>query len=364
MTYNTIDKYCVRVRCKENQGSGVVLQGKDGYYVYTAAHCLGKIVPEIADIIIEKQEDYQSSFQIIEGLQLVEFDQANDFALIKINFEREDRTSYSYKLARGFFSQNFVTFCGYQGINSTQFRPYDGRILTISDVAAKFKLTLENDTFDQAGEDGHYIAKGLSGSGVFIQRHDSIFLVGILNSVLTDKAWNDDIECCAIHHLEKYIDEYVDLSDFENLKKWEENLEKRRTEREIEAFKKENSDFFEKLYRKNNVLYPETGKADKVTVKQINKFLAMRENIRTLENDYPLLYLKFKNVVKRFVDKVEDDYSQTVDNSSDAKELKRQLEEELKNDCAFLPSFTNFELSQFQVIEWLGMCTLNFTTND
>ena len=75
-------------------------------------------------------------------------------------------------------------------------------------------------------------------------------LIGILNSVITEKAWNDDIECCSVKHIEQYISEYVDLSDFENLKQWEENLEKERTENEIEAFKNDNSDFFEKLYRK------------------------------------------------------------------------------------------------------------------
>jgi hypothetical protein len=185
-----------------------------------------------------------------------------------------------------------------------------------------------------------------------------------LNSVIGDKAWNDDVDCCAIHHLEKYIEEFVDLSDIENLKKWEENLDRQRTEREIEAFKNENSDFFTKLYRKNNVLYPDGGKADTMTVKQINKFLAMRDNIKTLENDYPLLYTKFKEVVKRFVDSVEYDYSQTVPDSAKAKELKIQLETALRENCAFMPKVTNFDISEFQVIEWLGMCTLNFTTND
>jgi hypothetical protein len=70
------------------------------------------------------------------------------------------------------------------------------------------------------------LAKGLSGSGVFVYRYNSPFLIGILNSVITDKAWNDDIVCCSIKHIEKYISEYVDLSDFDNLKQWNENLEK------------------------------------------------------------------------------------------------------------------------------------------
>ena len=49
----------------------------------------------------------------------------------------------------------------------------------------------------------------------------SPFLVGILNSVDTEKAWNDDIDCCSISNLSSYIEEYIDLSDFENVRSME-----------------------------------------------------------------------------------------------------------------------------------------------
>jgi hypothetical protein len=143
MTYNLAEKYCVRITCKSNLGSGVVLPGKDTFYVYTAAHCLGKTQPTISEVVIEKQVDYQSPFEVIEGLEIVEFDQKNDYALIKVAFNLEDKARYSYKLARGFLSQNPATFCGYQGIHSTQYRPYNSHILTVSDASAKFKITLD-----------------------------------------------------------------------------------------------------------------------------------------------------------------------------------------------------------------------------
>lgn len=147
------------------------------------------------------------------------------------------------------------------------------------------------------------------------------------------------------------------------MKKWNENLEMERDEREIASFKKDNSDFFETLYRKNKVLY-EISKVNNVTAKQIRKFLAMKENIKNLENDYPLLYSNFTNIVKRFVDSVEDDYSRNVSESKDALGLKRELQTQLQEQLKILPQFTNIDLSEFQIIEWLGICTLNFTLND
>lgn len=364
MTHNQVEKYCVRVKSNGHTGSGVLLPGKKAFYVLTAAHCLGNSIPRIEDIKIEKQNDYTSDFKRITSVGIVEFNQEHDFALIEIDFEEEQKILYQYKLGGGFLMGNDIKFCGYQGINIDQFRPFNGEVLSVSGDWGRFKITLQNTTFDQAGEEGQYIAKGLSGSGVFIYRHNSPFLIGILNSVISDKAWNDDIDCCSIKHVEEYISEYVDLSDFENLKRWDENLERERTEREIESFKNENSDFFNKLYRKNQVLYPETEKANRATIKQIRKFLAMKDNIRTIENDYPLLYSKFKNIVKRFVDQVEDDYSRNVDESSQAIDLKIELQNQLKNEFEILPEYTNIDLSEYQVIEWLGVCTLDFTNND
>ncbi|MEZ4884392.1 MAG: hypothetical protein R3E32_06590 [Chitinophagales bacterium] len=362
--HNQVEKYCVRIKSNGHTGSGVLIPGDETFYVFTAAHCLGDSKPDIKDIIIEKQNDYTCSFKEITSIKIIEFNKIHDFALIEIDFENEQKMLYTYKLGGGVLAENGIKFCGYQGINIDQYRPFEGKVLSISEDQGQFKITLQDITFDQGGESGQFIAKGLSGSGVFIYRHNSPFLIGILKSVITDKAWNDDIECCSIRHIKEYISEYVDLSDFDNLIKWNENLENERTDREIEAFKEENSDFFDLLYKKNHVLYSDSEKIDRVTAKQIRKFLAMKENIRTIENDYPILYSQFKSIVKRFVDQVEDDYSRSVKESSEALNLKLQLQSQLKDELEILPDITNLDLSDYQIIEWLGICTLNFTTND
>ncbi len=359
-----MEKYCVRVKSNGKTGSGVILPGKETFYVLTAAHCFDTIEPQIGDFIVQKQSDYTAEFTEISCLKLVEFNLDHDFALIEVELDLDEQILCQYKLAKGILSENGIRFCGYQGINENQYRPFNGKVLSVSEANKKFKVTLLNDTFDQGGEDGSFIAKGLSGSGVFIYRHNSPFLIGILNSVISDKAWNDDINCCSILHLQEYISEYVDLSNWENLVSWNENIEKNRTQKEIEDFKNGDIDFFDKLYRKNQVLYPSIEQVDKITAKQIRKYIAMKDNVKAIENHFPVLFSIFKNIVKRFVDQVEDDYSRNVDKSSEAVDKKIELQEQLKKELEVLPFLTNIDLSDYQLIEWLGVCTLNFTKND
>ncbi|MGX9986842.1 trypsin-like serine protease [Soonwooa purpurea] len=365
MIYNTAEKYCVRIKCNGETGSGVLIAGKTTFYVFTAAHCLGKVKPNIQDIEIQKQSDYQSEFKDITVVSILEFEYEKDFALLEIDFQDEDKLLYKYKIAHSFLPDTDVEFCGYQGIYNNEYRPFKSRLITCSDANHSFKITLsDSETFLQAGEDGQIIAGGLSGSGVFVYRHKTPFLIGILNSVVTEKALNSDIDCCSVAHIQTYFDEYVDLSDLDELRTWMENLDRVYADHEIQAFQKTQSEFFENLHRKNQVLYPTTGKANQVTTKQIKKYLSMLDNIRQLDNEAPMLYIKFKEIVKRYVDQVEDDYTRTVINNNEAIDKKSELQQRLKDDLEFLPTNMDLDFSDFQIIEWLGVCTLNFTKND
>jgi hypothetical protein len=365
MTYNEPEKYCVRVKCNDNIGSGVLIGGETTFYVFTAAHCLGKEAPKIENISIEKQNDYKSEFENIKVVEIREFDYDKDFALIEIDLQGEDKLLYQYNLAHRFIAHTDVKFCGYQGVNNNEYRPFPSKIITTSDSNHCFKIKLtEGETFQQGGEYGHYSASGLSGSGVFIIRYNTPFLIGILNSVVTEKAWNNDINCCSVHYIKNYIKSYVDLSDFNELRSWTENLDKTHTVKEIEAFKETNSDFFKKLYKKNKVIYPNIEKANSITTRQIKRYLSMLQNIRSLQNEAPHLYIKFKGIVAKYVNSVEEDYTRTVTNSNEALTQKQTLQNRLKDELDFLPIRMDLDFSDFQIIEWLGICTLNFTHYD
>ena len=61
---------------------------------------------------------------------------------------------------------------------------------------------------------------------------------------------------------------------------------------------------------------------------------------------------------------VEEDYTRSVNNNNEALDLKQTLQSRLKDELDFLPKKMDIDFADFQIIEWLGMCTLNFTKND
>ena len=90
----------------------------------------------------------------------------------------------------------------------------------------------------------------------------------------------------------------------------------------------------------------------------------MLQNIKDLENEAPSLYIEFKKIVKRYVAVIDENYETIVASSSDAIDTKRQLQNNLKDELDFLPNKMDIDFADFQIIEWLGICTLNFTRND
>ena len=368
MSLKLIEKNCVRISIEQNgqitnQGSGVVVSFSDKYYVLTAYHCIG--TNDISEIIVENQSTYNSDPYKIEIIDIVKFDENKDWILLEIKDDENFETSTDSKVAKNFISDEEIKFCGYQNINKKEFRPWKGKILNTSD--SNFKLTIVEDTLQQGGEDGKYFANGLSGSGVYLIKDGKPFLIGILNSVKTEKAFNDDFDCCSISCLQDLIKDYYDLSDTTNLKKWAQDLENKSANDDVEEWKELNIEEFENIDRKNKVIYEDKSKADKITSKQIRNFLSTNQKIDNLNNFAPELYLAFKNLVLRVQTMVEDDFSRTVNNGNDAKDVKIELQKYLQAEIKEI--FTDemsvkFKLAEYQIINWLMDCSLNFTKND
>lgn len=375
MPYKLIQKTSVRIQVRKgenliNQGTGVIINSDNEYYVLTAFHCMGTNknsdeLPAIDEIIIEKQNNYDSSFEVINAISIHKIGFNHDFILIKIEFS--DNDSGKCGLGKNFIEEEIVKFCGYQHIYETEYRPFDGKIILIS--SERFKIKLLDDTFQQGGECGSYIAEGLSGSGVYIVKNKKPYLIGILNSVKDEQAWNDDIECCPVDICLSHTNCNIeDLSDIKHLKEWSENIEKEKTQEDIDNYKSLNVVFFENLLRKNIIIYDDEEKANQVTNKELKKYLSFRENISLLESQYPTLYIRFQNIIKRFQDDVEDEYSRSVRDNNEAKdkkiELKDKLKEELENILeseSIKNDVVKFDLADYQIIEWLLDCSLNFT---
>ncbi|AWM13903.1 hypothetical protein DI487_08530 [Flavobacterium sediminis] len=360
MALELIKKSCVKVSIiidgeTVKQGSGVIIHFSSKFYVLTAYHCVDD--NEIENIIIERQEHYNSNFEKIEIISKVEFDIDNDWMLLEVDYQDDDLKNI--KTAKNFIADEVVSFSGYQNILERDRRKWDAKILDLA--TSSFKITLEGKSFQQAGEDAVSIAEGLSGSGVYVIKDGKPYLIGILCSIKDEKGFNDDIDCCLITNLIKYISECQDLSDMDYLDKWSENLENRSVEEEIEEWKNSNVKQFEDIIRKNKVLYGDNQIADRKTSIDIKKYQSIKNNIDEYEDKYPELFKKFREIIKRYKDTVEYDFTGEVENSSVAKEVRRSLNESLKRELEkIFNADMKLDITEYQIIEWLMDCTLNF----
>jgi hypothetical protein len=358
MALELIKKSCVKVSVviddtAVKQGSGVIVYSDKKFYVLTAFHCIGE--NDIKNIIIEKQKDYKSEFEKIEILSQVEFDKTNDWILFEVDYFDDDLKNI--KIAKNFITDEKVKFYGYQNIIATEHRNWDAKVLDSAHFA--FKITLLDKTFQQAGEDSITIAEGLSGSGVYIIKDGKAYLIGVLCSIKDEKGFNDDIDCCLITNLRTLLLECQDLSDVNYLDKWAENLESKSVDEEIIEWKKSNVIQFEHISRKNKILYRERG--DRKTSIDIKKYQSIKQNVDDYEDKYPELFKKYREIIKRYKDKVEFDYTGEVKDSQQAKQAKLDLDSSLKNELEkiFNPEM-KLDLTEYQIIEWLLDCTLNF----
>jgi hypothetical protein len=360
MALELIKKSCVKISVVIDgtaikQGSGVILHSDGKFYVLTAYHCAE--ANSIENILIERQENYKSEFEKIKILSLVESDETNDWMLFEVDYSDVDLKTIL--TAKNFIIDEKVNFFGYQNIVEKEHRKWDGKVLDFAPPG--FKITLEGKSFQQAGEDAVTIAEGLSGSGVYVIKDGKPYLIGILCSIKDEKGFNDDIHCCLVTNLIKYIAECQDLSDMDYLDKWSENLENRSVEEEIEEWKKSNVKQFEDIIRKNKVLYGDTQIADRKTSIDIKKYQSIKNNIEEYEDKYPELFKKFREIIKRYKDTVEYDFTGEVENSSAAKEVRRSLNDSLKRELeTIFNADMKLDITEYQIIEWLMDCTLNF----
>ncbi|WP_276497101.1 trypsin-like serine protease [Pontibacter litorisediminis] len=371
-----IQQCCARTSIKisddeyANQGSGVIVLDSGCFFLITAHHCVFGEDNEYCDITVDNicveiQNGYTSEFSRVKVLEIVKFCDNNDWVLLKIEDPCiEDCSFLEIYRGKNFVEEEQVHFCGYQNKNPNEYRPWKAKVLTISKSKDQFKITLEDKTFDQGGEEGVLLAKGLSGSGVFILRGKELYLIGILKSVVGDKALNDDLDCCSITNLlDSLTDDYKNLSDLNLLEQYVKEVDQAKSEEDVERWSENNVEDFENLIRKHRVLYSEK-KAVEFTSDRILEFLCQNAILDNIRKDNGDLLAKYERTAVTFEKRVKQAYTRNVTDRDLAKDLLGKLESDFalfikdifKDDSNYL----NTELARHKVTEWLMNCSFDF----
>lgn len=368
---NLIKKICVRTSIEDsdgnkiNQGSGILINNANTYFVITANHCINGENDEyldydIAKIWIEYQDDYTSPFSRINVKEIVATNKNEDWIILKVD-DPKIGVDFTKTQNGNKFIEEDVFFAGFQQQNPDTRRPFEGTIIDIANN--QFKIKLKDETFSQGSIDGADIAKGLSGSGVFIIRTDRVYLIGILKSVIGEIALHDDIECCPISLIDSLLEEKCcDLGKIAISREWENITEKSSTEEDIQNWVDSNDDWFENLLRKNRVLYPED-KAKEMTRERVLKFLEQQYKNDQIRNKSQLIN-QFEETAAVYESTVKERFTRNVSDRNVAKDLLGDLEDgfkahikELINDKS---NKVTLELTKHKITEWLMNCSFDF----
>lgn len=372
MPRNILSKCCVRtyIRINEepiNQGSGVIVTHDDKYYVLTAEHCITGEKGEYKDvnvenILIEYQDEYNSPFKKINVVAISELNKDFDWALIEIEKPEIDCDFLQVRFGTKFLQEENVIFRGYQSINNETPRNFPANIIDLA--KDEFLITIKGTTFEQGGELGAQLAKGLSGSGVYIIRANTLFLIGHLKQVIGEIALNNDIKCCKLTNLSSILfnKEWTDMGSLDELDVWEKAKQKELTDRDVKIWIESNDEYFKKLLRKSKILYPE-GKAENVARERILSFLDQEYKNDQIRNASDLI-TKYEATSETFEQLVKSDYTRTVDTRSEAKDLLLKLQTEFSNHIKELvndkSNKINMELAKHKVTWWLMNCSFDF----
>ena len=373
MPHTLLNKCCVRTAIlidgeRVNQGTGVILKHEDKHFVLTAEHCIHGDAGQYrgldtGNIILEYQTSYdQDEFIPLVLKGIADINERYDWALLEIEDPKMDCDHMDVLVGEKFLTEEPVYFRGYQGINSGTPRTWDAKVIDLGED--EFKISLTQKTFSQAGTAGATAAKGLSGSGVFIIRAKTVYLIGHLKSVVGTKALNDDIHCCrATNFKNKLAKTFVDLGDIDNIRLWEKAAERKITEEDVKSWIQNNDKHFNDLLRKTKVLTSDEVKAEEMARRRILSFLD-REYRNHNISGWGNLISQYNETSKSFEESVRDLFTRTVDNANEAKDLLRKLEaafmEHIKDLVGDKSNKQTIELARHKVTWWLMNCSFDF----
>ncbi|TBO44253.1 hypothetical protein [Pedobacter kyonggii] len=208
-----------------SRGSGILVRTANGFLVFTAYHCVFGDEDQFIDtpidwICIESQSSYNADFVKIEVQGILDSHKEEDWAVLNVGFKNEDNLFPEILNVKNFQTDTPVSFKGFQAISPDQGRTFKARVLD-GTSNKEFRITLaKNDTFKGGADD----ARGLSGSGAFIIREGRLYFIGILKSVNGEDAANNDIKCCPVCCIDKYIDFNIsDIAEDASFDEWGRN---------------------------------------------------------------------------------------------------------------------------------------------
>ncbi|PHR73011.1 MAG: hypothetical protein COA66_04225 [Arcobacter sp.] len=341
-------------------GTGIIVNDNQKFYILTVEH-----------VLFGKKNNYKST---IEDIEIIDF---NEVPIIPIGIKRFDKLvlieismiSFSLPdvvyLDKAHYDKKYHLNGYPKAISNGKSFPFNDVICNASEDNIML-LTINNLTADSSGDHIKEKINGLSGSGVFFEEYNNLYLVGSINNLIDKDGIFNAVEALTLVPLYKnkfIFTKYKTITDITNEMK---NQNQKISLEELEKFKDDDNENFENLNRKNKNLYhiEEVMKKNKIRIKQYSNGEVAINQLSDLDTKFKDRWLILTDTM---LDNIEIKYSKYIETKNIGQnrinEITKDIEESINNEFKYLLSNRTLllnKLVQYIIAKWLFDCNIDF----
>ena len=346
-------------------GTGVILQTNNEFYIITVHHT-----------VFGKDSDYETKIEnlIVEdfngdNIPVLNIESLNTLALLKIdsvNLELPrllvlDKAYYDKKYYLRGFPQAIDG-----GNNSHPFNDVSCDQSTTTSITLK----INNMNDDSSGEDVIENINGLSGSGVFFEQFNKLYIVGCINELLNSSGVFNGAKSNTLIDLYKSELLNIEFDEFKTIEDITEKIKKDKikiTQEEFDNFKEKDNTNFNHLNRKHETVFAqiEVFKRNKLRIEQ---YL----NGEIVIDELTVIHSKFKDswlhLLEDMLEYIELNYSDIIETKYVGQtriiELLSYIKESINSEFEFINNSLLAKLSGYVISKWLLDCNINFVVEE
>ena len=342
-------------------GTGVILQAVNGFYIITVHHTIfGKDAiyeTKIENLFIE---DFNRN-----NISVISIESLNTLALLKIdsiNFELPsllvlDKAHYDKK----YYLRGFPEAIN-GGNNSHPFNDVTCDQRTTTSITLK----INNMNDDSSADDAIDNINGLSGSGVFFEQYNKLYLVGCINQLLTPSGVFNGAKANSLIDLYKSELLNIEFYEFKTIEDIATEMKEKSdeiTEDELKKFREDENKNFNNLNRKHEIILhsSEIFKKNKLRIEYYLKGNTIIDNLEKINSTFKGQWLALlKSMLKSIDVKYGDIIASKEIGKSRLVDLTIYVNESIKNEFKFLTQLLLEDLSNYVIAKWLLDCDINF----
>ena len=354
-------KLMLRIEGKIEIGTGVILNKENENFVLTVNHTVygkeGKYNTKPENLCVECFNGENKNVTSIESLD----------KLVLLKIENIDFNLPSlFLLDKAFYEQKYYLRGFPEAIKQGAISHPFNDVICDSRNAQLITLNIKNMNDDSSGSDTIENIRGVSGSGVFFEHFDKLFLVGCINELPNTYGVFNCAYAYSLLNLYKaktidvFFDEFRTVEDIaKEMKEKSDEI----TEDELKKFKEDENKNFNNLNRKHETILhsSEIFKKNKLRIEYYLKGNTIIDNLEKINSTFKgqwfaLLKSMLKSIDVKYGDIIE---SKAIGRNRLA-DLTTYVNESTKNEFKFLTQLLLEDLSNYVIAKWLLDCDVDF----